>query len=81
MCSQFGVNGILLADSPWLRSLLAYTQSRTVLCFSLFEREHSSAKISELGQFLLDRSEQLLPLAVSKLSLGFVTAFASMLVA
>ena len=63
-----------------LRSLLADMQSRTVLCFPLFEREHSSAKISELGQFLLDRSEPLLPLAVSKLSPGFIVALTPILV-
>jgi hypothetical protein len=47
-------------------------QPGTVLFFPLFDRENSLAKASELGEFLLDSFQPLLPLAVSYLSLGSV---------
>ena len=40
-----------------------------MLLFPLFDRENSSAKASELDQFLLDFLQPFLPLAVSDLSL------------
>ena len=45
-----------------------------MLCFPLFHRENSSAKVSELGEFLLDCLKSFMPLAVSHLSLWFVVA-------
>ena len=44
-----------------------------MLCFPLFDRENSSAKASELGKFLLDGLQPLMPLTVSDLSLWFIS--------
>ena len=55
-------------------------QTGEVLSFPLFHRENSSAKVSELAEFLLDGLEPFMPLAVSDLSLGFVSSFTSILV-
>ena len=49
-------------------------QTGEVLSFPLFHRENSSAKVSELAEFLLDGLEPFMPLAVSDLSLCFVVA-------
>ena len=55
-------------------------QPGAVLFFPLFDRENSSAKASELGEFLLDRLQPFLPLTVSDLSLWFMSAFTSVLI-
>jgi hypothetical protein len=47
-------------------------QPRAVLFFPLFDRQNSSAKVSELGEFLLDGLQPFMPLAVSDLSLCFI---------
>ena len=48
-----------------------------MLCLPLFEREDSSAKVSELRQFLLDGLKAFQPLTVSNLSLRVVLRFAA----
>jgi hypothetical protein len=50
-------------------------QPGTVFFSSLFDRQNSSAKVSELNKFLLYCFESLLPLAVSDLSRRVVSAF------
>ena len=45
-----------------------------MLFFSLLEREYSSAKVGKLSEFLLDRLQALLSLAVSDLGRYFVAA-------
>jgi hypothetical protein len=63
-----------------LRSLLDEMQPGAVLLFHLFHRVNSSAKSSELGEFVLDCLQPFLPLAMSNLSLCFVSAFTPILV-
>jgi hypothetical protein len=63
-----------------LRSLLDDMQTGAVLRFSLFDRENSSAKTSELDKFLLDCLQSFLPLAVGDLSLCFVAPMTPILV-
>jgi hypothetical protein len=46
-----------------------------VLFLHLFGGTHAPAEIGELGKFLLDFLESLLPLAVRKLRLGVLPAF------
>jgi hypothetical protein len=48
------VVGAILLGFGDLRNLLGGMQPGTVLFFPLFDREHSLAKTSELGEFLLD---------------------------
>jgi len=55
-------------------------QTGEVLSFPLFHRENSSAKVSELAEFLLDGLEPFMPLAVSDLSLCFVVALTPILI-
>jgi hypothetical protein len=55
-------------------------QPGSVLCFSLFHRENSSAKVSELAEFLLDGLEPFMPLAVSDLSLCFMVGLTAIVV-
>jgi len=55
-------------------------QTGAVLCFPLFHRENSSAKVSELGEFLLDCLKSFMPLAVSDLSFCFVVALTPILI-
>ena len=62
-----------------LRSPLYGMQTGAVLFSSLFDRQNSSAKVSELNKFLLYCFERLLPLAVSDLGVCVVTAFPSIL--
>ena len=50
-----------------------------MLFLHLLDRMNSSAKISELGKFLLDFLQPLVPLAVSDLRLCVVSAFTSIL--
>lgn len=45
-----------------------------MLFLQLLDREDSSAKVSELGKFLLDSLQPFMPLAVSDLSLCFISA-------
>ncbi len=52
-------------------------QPGLVLRFPLFNRENFSSEVCELHQFLLDRLQPLVPLAVSDLSLCFVSTFTS----
>jgi len=52
-------------------------QPGAVLFSSLFDRQNSSAKVSELNKFLLYCFEPLLSLAVSDLGVCVVTAFSS----
>jgi hypothetical protein len=49
-------------------------QPGTVLFFPLFDRQNSSAKVSELGEFLLDGLEPFMPLTVGGLGLCFISA-------
>jgi hypothetical protein len=51
-----------------------------MLLFSFFDGENASAKASELSQFLLDRLKPFLPLAVSSVSLRFISPPTSILV-
>jgi hypothetical protein len=62
-----------------LRRLLSEMQPRSVLFFPLFDRENSSAKASELDEFLLDCLKPFLPLAVSDMSLCIVVALTPIL--
>jgi hypothetical protein len=55
-------------------------QTGEVLSFPLFHRENSSAKASELAEFLLDGLEPFMPPAVSDLSLCFVVALPPILI-
>ena len=50
-----------------------------VLFFPLFDRENSSPKVSELGEFFLDFLQSFKSLAVSDLSLGSISICASIL--
>jgi hypothetical protein len=52
-------------------------QPGAVLFSSLFDRQNSSAKVSELNKFLLYCFEPLLSLAVGDLGVCVVTAFSS----
>jgi len=54
-------------------------QTGAMLCFPLFHRENSSAKVRELGEFLLDCLKSFMPLAVSHLSFCFVVALTPIL--
>ena len=51
-----------------------------MLCFTLFHRENSSAKVSELGEFPLDGLKSFMPPAVSDLSSCFVVALTPILI-
>jgi len=62
-----------------LGSLLDAIHTGTVLFFHLFDRVNSSAKVSELGEFLLDCLETFLPLAMSNVSQRFISAFTPIL--
>jgi len=55
-------------------------QTGEVLSFPLFHRENSSAKVSELAEFLLDGLEPFMPLAVSDLSFCSVVALTPILI-
>jgi hypothetical protein len=55
-------------------------QTGEVLSFPLFHRENSSAKVSELAEFLLDGLEPFMPLAVSDLSRCFAVALTPILI-
>jgi len=50
-----------------------------VVFLHLLDRTNSSAKVSELGKFLLDFLQPLVPLAVIDLRLCVVSAFTSIL--
>jgi hypothetical protein len=58
-----------MTDRQGLRSLPDDIQSRAVLVFPLFDRENLSAESSELGEFLLDGLQPLMPFVVRELSL------------
>jgi hypothetical protein len=49
-------------------------ESRAVLLFGLFYGTNFSAKGSELAKFLLDCLQTFMPLAVSHLSIGLISA-------
>lgn len=51
-----------------------------MLFLHLFYRTNASAKVCQLGEFLLDCLKSLVPLAVSDLRLDFVSALASILI-
>ncbi len=55
-------------------------QTDTVLLFHLLDGTNSSAKVSELGEFLLDCLQPFMPLAVSDLRLCFISALTPILV-
>lgn len=52
-------------------------QPGAVLFFPLFDRENSSPKVSELGEFFLDFLQSFKSLAVSDLSLGSIAVLTS----
>ena len=60
-----------------LRSLVDEMQPGAVLFFPLFDRENSSPKVSELGEFFLDFLQSFKSLAVSDLSLGSIAVLTS----
>jgi hypothetical protein len=74
IAKAFLLDGVLVADTKGLQNLLDAMQSGAVLCFPLFDRENSWAKVNELDQFLLDFLQPFVPLAVSDLSLGSIAA-------
>jgi hypothetical protein len=55
-------------------------QTAAMLFLHLFYGTNSSAKVREFCQLVLDRLQAFMPLAVSNLSLRFVSAFTSILV-
>jgi len=63
-----------------LRSLLDGMQPGAVLLFPLFDRQNSSAKVSKLGEFLLDGLQPFVPLAVGHLSLCVISNLPPILV-
>lgn len=63
----------------FLGRLLDEMQTGAMLFLHLFHRANSSAKVCELGEFLLDCLQPLVPLAVSDLSLDPISALTSIL--
>ena len=57
-----------------LRSLLDRMRRGAVFFLDLLNRKNSPSEVRELGEFLLDGLQPLVPLAVSDLRLGFVAA-------
>ncbi len=55
-------------------------QTAAVLFLHLFYRTNPSAKVSQLGEFLLNCLQPLVPLAVSNLRLDFISARTSILI-
>jgi hypothetical protein len=73
------------SNSNWrgceLRNLLDEVQPGAVLFLHLFHGMNSTAKVGKSGKFLLDCLQPLMSLAVSDMSLFFISTFKSILVA